>query len=424
MAATNQDNAKKGTFVNKKDKPDSRRGSNTSFPDSRRGSGTSFVSTNSDDFDNILGYPHDCANHDPIPPTEDDGFCALYPFSYRGHQLLGRSRTIRHMNRTQEQRQLEYSFLRNYFEFDDIQKLSDYRLHTLLWGWIEHLDYYCFGRTLTTNEEPIFDLTVREAAPFHARFRVGITNPYFRDFPDALKCFTTIYRSADGVRRTKLQLLETIVHELTHVYLETFYDRCPVENNDPVYLKGPDHDGHGELFYLVLEETFATVRGWHVDLASLGVNHRAPLPPPSLIEQARDMYLELLGTNSRLQHQWIDDGTWIEVHELMRWPATVGLQAKYDYQYENLVHDRKTDLMTIITTDVLWIVVSIAIVGLVMVLATLLTLYLLVLGNYTALSSLISYLAKLDKSTFWNIEWLFANNLAVTALIRGIPSST
>lgn len=352
---------------------------NNSNPNSRHGSIASTASSGkSDDFDNIPGGGHDCANHTILPATDADGFCPLYPFSFRGWQLLGRSRAIRHMNRTLHQRQLEHSFLHSYFEAD-IDKLSDYRLYSLIWGWMEKLDFYFFGRTLTENEEPILDLTIKEAAPYHARFRVGITSPFFRLFPDQLKCFTTIYRSANGVRRTKLEILETCIHELTHTYLETFYDRCPAENNDPVYLKGPDHDGHGELFYSVFEETLARVRGWHAELALLGVNHRAPLPPPTVKERILDGYMALLGTNSWLQLQWDADANFVRTRDPVLWPVDINLRRRYDHQYENFVHDQRKDLMTIFTTDAILILIAVSIVMSIMLF---LLLYPLVLSIY------------------------------------------
>ncbi len=282
-------------------------------------------------------HVHDCAaDHRPWPAAAPDGAIALRPLSCGAQDLIDHARRVANRNnRTPAQELAEHAFVGDYL-LADVDGATDRHLRNLLWHWLEHVDRYCFGATLTAGRAPVVELSVGGEPPDGGAMTGGSTLTLVRGWPARRPVsMMTVYRSEHGARRPRAELLRTAVHGMTHAYLEVFYGRCPADGGD-ARLGGPAGDGHGDLFRAVFSAALQTVRQWHPDLAALGSGTRPRRPRRArLLEGA---YVGLAREVPWLRQEWLEDGKYTR-RGLLRWRKGPAVRDRYE-TYADFVRDR------------------------------------------------------------------------------------
>ncbi|KAI1502527.1 hypothetical protein F5X99DRAFT_427162 [Biscogniauxia marginata] len=256
---------------------------------------------------------------------------------YHAAQLLAQSGRVRKTPPTDAQLQRRHAFLSSYAAATPETATYD-EAYNFLHGCMVELDHYFFCGALTRtsgpDDPPLATLQLHESPPYSAFGLTGETS-YTLNAP---RCVIRLWRSQRGgpangePRHPKHALLQTLLHEMTHAYLQSFYCRCAADPAGGEALldgDGPHADGHGELFWEVLGDAEACVRSWgrdhrrDRDQRGLGRGPLAAVRDPELdvrprlrrrplAHRAEDWYLSLADAAPRLgaalRAEWAQDG--------------------------------------------------------------------------------------------------------------------
>ncbi|KAI8627196.1 hypothetical protein F5Y19DRAFT_182179 [Xylariaceae sp. FL1651] len=263
-----------------------------------------------------MSFAHNCNIHHQAYPDPDEaaefGY-ELMPHSYDSAVLGQAIEGVVYGIPTVIQRRQSYEFIADYLLVDTTN--STYQeMYDALDSWAVHIDRYYFQGGLTQGKQRYLTIRAyeRTSRSSHGFTALSIVNP--------LCHVNLILRdNLTGKRKAKIHLLTTLVHEMVHAYLETFFNFCPVANND-VAVRGIDQGGHGLLWLRIYTMLYLNMRTWHPSLVELHSYREARdrLVPPIFTRY----YYSLTRHLPHLRDEW--DATNCEYDQmgLLRWRRT------------------------------------------------------------------------------------------------------
>ncbi|KAI0595541.1 hypothetical protein F4775DRAFT_604938 [Biscogniauxia sp. FL1348] len=205
---------------------------------------------------------HTAEQFTPWPEPDANGIIDLQVGAYHSHQLIEHAVRNDGPTETNAQQRIRHSFLGDYLAATP-ETGSLAGAHAFLHGCMVDLDRYFFCGALTRTDgdgPPLVTLRLDECPPYSS---FGVTGSSARGL--AGRRIIHMYRSqrgpADG-RHPKAALLQTLLREMTHAYLQVFFCRCGA---DPAGRGALDvRDGRGALFRYVLRRAASAVRRWQL----------------------------------------------------------------------------------------------------------------------------------------------------------------
>ncbi|KAI1632182.1 hypothetical protein F4809DRAFT_656698 [Biscogniauxia mediterranea] len=217
----------------------------------------------------------------PWPEPDANGIINLQLGAYHSHQLIEHAVRNDGPTETTAQARIRHSFLGDYLAATP-ETGSLEGAHAFLHGCMVDLDRYFFCGALTRargdggDEPPLVTLRLEECPPYSS---FGVTGSSARGL--ARRQIIHMYRSqrgpADGGRHPRAALLQTLLREMVHAYLQLFFCRCAA---DPAGAGALDaHEGRGALFRYVLRRAAAALRRWQLRAVADGNLPRALCDP-------------------------------------------------------------------------------------------------------------------------------------------------
>ncbi|KAI0436126.1 hypothetical protein F4803DRAFT_543343 [Xylaria telfairii] len=163
---------------------------------------------------------------------------------------------------TSKQSELIYEFNSDYLSTPSIENISLQELHDFYNSLMEQIDNYFFQGALMQGPTPHLRLVMIDEPHLNIQ---GFWGPV-RHIASRLRLVAR--NSSTGKRRSKLDLLTTLVHELAHAYIGVFFNFCPDLRQAPLVLL---NDGHGETWRQIYNGIVIHMRTWHPSLLGLGV---------------------------------------------------------------------------------------------------------------------------------------------------------
>lgn len=272
-----------------------------------------------------INVPHDCNLHHldiPVPeiliPDAERRAAApndhvLTPNSYDARELGRAINDIVGFRRgsTSRQSELIYEFVADYLSTPSIDVLSLQEFHDFYNNLMVQIDKYFFQGGLTQGPAPHVRLVMFDQP--HMNIRGNIQGYWKRVRHVATRLVIFARKSSTGKRRSKLDLLNTLVHELAHAYLGVFFNFCPVRGQSNLVL---DNKGHGEIWQQVYHGIMIHMRTWHPSLLELGVDIDTDIGDDTLVWH----YYDLLGKIPWLRQEWdVTNLRWYEPNILRLW---------------------------------------------------------------------------------------------------------
>ncbi|KAI0465765.1 hypothetical protein F4859DRAFT_348320 [Xylaria cf. heliscus] len=190
--------------------------------------------------------------------------------SYDAEQLEGAVNAITKRPRTETTSRelgLEYEFVTDFLSVQTVDNLTPQELHDFFHNLMVKTDEYFFQGGLTQGPERHVHLAVIDQSNIADR---GFFTPVKYT---ASRIVVYTRHNNTGKRRTKHDILSTLVHELVHAYLGMFFNFCPKGNVDLVLADG----GHGEVWQRILLSIYDHMGKWDFTLANLDVREPAPV---------------------------------------------------------------------------------------------------------------------------------------------------
>ncbi|KAI1080367.1 hypothetical protein F5B20DRAFT_540359 [Whalleya microplaca] len=208
---------------------------------------------------------------------------------------------------------IRWGFICDYLSYPD--KMSYQEAYAFLQMSMRALDQYFFSSSLTgsDNREGIVNFRLIDTFPYSRNRTLGETSEALGRSIDLPKIDMFIARKSRGVLRHKLDLLHTLAHELTHAYVESFFDANYQERD---VVSGPLNDGHGRLWNSVNTDIERTIESWHPIFRGISFAfHRFDYPV-----RFEDHYLAFLAhaPEGRMDYECKDRA--IVQRGLLRWP--------------------------------------------------------------------------------------------------------
>ncbi|KAI0005589.1 hypothetical protein F4779DRAFT_633454 [Xylariaceae sp. FL0662B] len=247
------------------------------------------------------------------PEADANGYMDLVPFGYTSAQLNAHSKAIRDAANNLGQLAIQWRFVLEYLSYPDLMSFEE--ADEFLQDSLRALDQYFFCSSLTQDnfKERIVSVRFVETFPYSRRDLVGDTVVALNWSVFVPKQTIIIAWKHRGIVRSKLALFETLAHELTHAFLESFFNRSYEERD---ILVGPDNDGHGWLFNQVNMDVMHTIQEWDMKLGGLAVEP----DKYSIAERFEDRYLEIMARCPRFRAQWEHDDSRSVLPRNLRWP--------------------------------------------------------------------------------------------------------
>ncbi|KAI0543445.1 hypothetical protein F4679DRAFT_568771 [Xylaria curta] len=115
-----------------------------------------------------------------------------------------------------------------------------------------------------------------------------------------------------GKRRSKNDLLTTLVHEMAHAYFGVFFNFCPVSGELNLI---DENQGHGVLWLQVSRDIYTHMRTWHPSLVNIG-NITDAIPSETFF----DTYYLMMENHPWLSSEWrVMNLRWFEPNIFRRW---------------------------------------------------------------------------------------------------------
>jgi hypothetical protein len=162
---------------------------------------------------------------------------------------------------TPKLRQLRYELITEY-SYADFSTATIGEIEKALESWGALIDQYFFAGALTQGPErraSVYLSFIRSkralgetlyVTPEYARVHISLTRP-----------------SAPGRRRTKGDLLTTLVHEMAHAFVGVYYNRCPAVPGE-AQQEYDARGGHGDIWYSYNYVMARAVFSWLPEIAS------------------------------------------------------------------------------------------------------------------------------------------------------------
>ncbi|KAI1429054.1 hypothetical protein F5Y12DRAFT_799196 [Xylaria sp. FL1777] len=206
---------------------------------------------------------HDCSQHHRQIP-EDIGIPFIpTPLSYDAEVLLQAILDVTNVRAPPfRQTAILFGFLAD-FHAADWDNMSFRQIVDFLENMLVTVDQYFFRGGLTQGETRLVSLRVYD----HPLSNLGgfWTFP-IPHFPSHLTIFIRAHTS--GKRRSKVEVLTTLVHEMVHAWCGLFFNWCPI-NNNAALIMGELDDGHGVIWLTIFETMYTHMRTWDPSLAGL-----------------------------------------------------------------------------------------------------------------------------------------------------------
>jgi hypothetical protein len=219
----------------------------------------------------------------------------LRPLSYDAEQLEKAVNDVTNTPSTLRQAFRQYEFRVDYLLAD-----TDDMTYQELLNWADcmmvHIDTYFFRGGLTQGNERYLSLRLHDKKTYplaHGFCEHSIVPLQHRIF-----FFTADAQT--GRRRPKISLLTTLLHDMAHAYIATFFNFCP-ENGEVALVNNDGHGhGHGVLWQRIYGAIHAHVRTWDpAAFDKLNVE-----PPKALPEALVRAYYGIAGKLPWLRDAW------------------------------------------------------------------------------------------------------------------------
>ncbi|KAI0143181.1 hypothetical protein GGR57DRAFT_508251 [Xylariaceae sp. FL1272] len=259
-------------------------------------------------------FTHDCSlHHEALPARQDvmEKGTEMNVHAYDAPVLeQGIENAVKSANDTPLLQQ-QYEFVTD-FILADTENAPYQEMVGILNNWLLHIDQYFFPGGLTQRQQKLVRLRVFDRT-WNAYPKYGFSK---RSIQSPLGIiYISLRSSISGKRYPKIVLLTTLVRELAHAYLATFFNYCPVNDND-LYLTGPNDDGYGPLWSAVYGGMYRHIRTWHPSLAGLETEMLTHHVPAKFV----DLYQRFMQGLPFYRTQWDASDIEFEQHGLLRWP--------------------------------------------------------------------------------------------------------
>ncbi|KAJ8128596.1 hypothetical protein O1611_g5040 [Lasiodiplodia mahajangana] len=158
-----------------------------------------------------------------------------------------------------------YEFMSDYLLFDNTDSATEEE-----WtDWIDtayvQLDNYFFKGGLTQDNRRLVKLFVHDRSQYGlwSYYRLGAKGGMYRTG----RLVVFLVSGITGKRLDKLSILNSLVHEMIHAYLDIFYHYCREDRGRWGEIE--DDSGHGSLWVDIFTRICAHMRDWHPSLANL-----------------------------------------------------------------------------------------------------------------------------------------------------------
>ncbi|KAI1744857.1 hypothetical protein F4680DRAFT_443336 [Xylaria scruposa] len=232
----------------------------------------------------------------------------LTPESYDATELANAiSAIVKRDDLTSLQSALIYGFVTDYLSAPSTEDMTTQELYDFLGNMLVQIDEYFFQGGLTLQpEDPYIKLITPDQSHLS---RDGFYEPmmYVAD-----RIVIYLRSGFTGKRRSKNDLVTTLVHELAHAYLRVFFNRCPVRGELNLVF---ENDGHGVLWQRISRDIYTHIRTWDPSLIGIGNKFDAITS-----ESFFNTYYRILENLPWLLSEWrVTDLRWFEPNIFRLW---------------------------------------------------------------------------------------------------------
>ncbi|KAI1269961.1 hypothetical protein F5Y18DRAFT_422928 [Xylariaceae sp. FL1019] len=239
---------------------------------------------------------HDCSVHHQAFPSPKD---AMNIHAYDARVLEQGISDIVNSADNIRFAQWRYEFVTDFLLSDTSNATYDEAVD-ILHNWMVRIDQYFFQGSLTQQQQKLLRLRVFDRSWYSVR-SYGIHTSSIQS-PLAI-ILLSLTSATSGKRYPKIHLLNTLVHEMVHAWLQTFFNWCPVNDNNTCVTGPQDYApgiGHGSLWHNIYSAMYLHMRTWHPSLAKLNTTTTA-YEVPRMFSDRYFRYVEELPYFSR---QW------------------------------------------------------------------------------------------------------------------------
>ncbi|KAI0876713.1 hypothetical protein GGS24DRAFT_498524 [Hypoxylon argillaceum] len=226
--------------------------------------------------DGMWPFKHDCLEQHAQWPS-DNTPPVLH--GYDASVLKARAEAIRDesLNRpTVAQRYLQYEIVAE-FLLADLGNNTMEQYYGLFESWTVLLDKCFFDGSLTQGPQRLVTLRL-----FSTRYESVLGLTAHSIVEPARQIVILLRNCYSGGLHAKLDLFETLLHELTHVYAYLFFNFCPALCDFEEEYMG--NDGHGLIWSTIFHNACAVVASWHPAFYYLGRHPKAWIDEPAAVE--------------------------------------------------------------------------------------------------------------------------------------------
>ncbi|KAI1756162.1 hypothetical protein F4782DRAFT_550065 [Xylaria castorea] len=233
----------------------------------------------------------------------------LIPNSYDATELANAISAIARERRefTSKQSSLIYEFVGDYLCAPSTNDMTQRELHDLFYSLLVQIDTYFFQGGLTQGTgRPYVKLILLDQPHLN-------TTGFYKSMQyNTNRIIVYLRNSSTGKRRSKVEVLTTLVHEMAHAYLGVFFNFCPVRGQSNLIL---ENRGHGVLWKRIFLDMCTHMQTWHPSLIEVGVK-----PEGYAGDRFVSVYYGIAGRLPWIRREWeVTSLRWFEISIFRGW---------------------------------------------------------------------------------------------------------